>query len=82
MARTFDVTFTRVGVAWATIEVPEGFDPMTDSYEGVAREWLYRHKDDLIFDHDDADTDIEIWDAPAQESAGAPPVPATVTLQR
>ena len=80
MARkTITVTFTRETVAEATIEVPEGFDPMSDTYEDVALEWLDGHKDELSFSHDG--TDIEVWNIEAPEEGGSP-VPASVVRQR
>ena len=79
--RTITVTFTRDTVAEATIEVPDGFDPTSDTYEEVALSWLDEHKDELVFSHDGID--IQLWnideDSPA---AGKPSVPGTVTFQR
>lgn len=79
--KTITVTFTRETVAEATIELPDGFDPMVDTLEDVALDWLNGHKDELEFSHDGID--IEIWniEAPVDDKP-KPPVPATVTLQR
>lgn len=59
--RTITVTFTRETVAEATIEVPEGFDPISDSYEDIVRNWLdnVENYEQLEFDHDGCD--VEIW---------------------
>lgn len=88
--KTIHVTFTRETVAEADIPVPEGFDPMSDTYEDVARDWLdvIENYESLEFDHDGCD--VEVWniDGPtprADDGEGTPdeaPVPATVTLQR
>ena len=83
--KTITVTFTRETVATATIAVPDGFDPMSDTYEDVDRDWLddVENYESLDFDHDGCD--VEIWniDAPEEEQDGdGGPVPATVTLQR
>ena len=78
--RTITVTFTRDTVAEATIEVPEGFDPTSDTYEEVALSWLDEHQDELVFSHDGID--IQLWNIDADEAAARPAVPGTVTLQR
>lgn len=80
--RTITVTFTRDTVAEATIEVPEGFDPISDTYEEVALRWLDEHKDELVFSHDGID--IQLWNIDENEgtSSAWPAVPGTVTLQR
>lgn len=85
MARkTITVTFTRETVAEATIEVPEDFDPISDTYEEVARDWLDidENYERLEFDHDGCD--IEIWniEVPVDSDDVPIPVPAQVTLQR
>lgn len=81
--QTITVTFTRETVAEATIEVPEGFDPVADTLEDVARDWLDKHADELTFSHDG--TDIEIWNIEppvATEEGKDVAVPASVDLQR
>lgn len=78
--KTITVTFTRETVAEATIEVPEGFDPISDTYEDLVHDWLDGHADELSFNHDG--TDIQVWNIEPPKEEGAAPVLATVTMQR
>lgn len=83
--KTITVTFTRETVATATIPVPDGFDPMVDTYEDIARDWLddMENYESLDFDHDGCD--VEIWNIDVSEGGqdtDGVPVPATATLQR
>jgi hypothetical protein len=78
MPKTMTVTFTRTTVATAEIEVPEGFDPTSQTYEEVALDWLDANHDGLVFSHDGCD--IEIWNIEKPEPSVR--VPAVVVLQR